>query len=63
MLKNFSDEGTGTTESINFPDGVGLYIAMECYRGLNQDRCSSLFKTAKNEKQKSCGKVTYKILP
>lgn len=57
MLLSYREEGIGTTERITFPDGVGLYIAMECYRGSNTEECGKLLDKAKTSTQKSCGKV------
>lgn len=54
---NEGEEGIGTLESITFRDGVGLYIALECYRESDPLKCSKLLDKAKNTKQKSCGKV------
>jgi hypothetical protein len=50
-------DASGTTVSINYPLGVGLFIALECYREINQPDCGKLFNEAKNSKQMSCEKV------
>ena len=52
-----SNQAIGTLENINFPEGVGLYIALECYREFNRSDCAKLFEQSKKAKQKSCGKV------
>ena len=50
-------DASGTQVSINYPLGVGIFIALECYREINQPDCGKLFNEAKNSKQLSCGKV------
>ncbi|CAF0786869.1 unnamed protein product [Brachionus calyciflorus] len=49
------NDATGTSINIDFPLGIGLYIANECYREINQPECEQLFDRSKNTKQKSCG--------
>ncbi len=44
--------------AITYPLGVGLFIALECYREINQPDCGKLFNEQKNAKQLSCGKVS-----
>lgn len=56
IIKKKRPDASGTTVSINFPSGVGLYISLECYREINQPDCGKLFNEAKNSKQQSCGK-------
>ena len=54
-----SDGASGTTVNVEFSHGIGLYIAMECFREINQPDCAKLFSTSKDVKQMSCAKVTH----
>ena len=51
------DDFSGTLTSIDFPQGVGLYIAQECFREMNQPECESLFERSSKTKQLSCGQA------
>jgi hypothetical protein len=57
-----SNDLSGTLANIEFPQGVGLYISLQCYREINSPECEKLFKRAKNSKQLSCGKVAKIVL-
>jgi len=49
------DDFSGTLTSVEFPQGVGLYIAQECFREMNQPECEKLFERSTKAKQMSCG--------
>ena len=51
------DDFSGTLTSVEFPQGVGLYIAQECFREMNQPECEKLFERSTKAKQLSCGQA------
>jgi hypothetical protein len=50
------EQAVGTLENVWFPDGVGMYIALGCYRDSSPERCSQLLTKAKSHASKACGK-------
>ncbi|RNA42532.1 hypothetical protein BpHYR1_011154 [Brachionus plicatilis] len=55
VLDDNLNDPTGTTISVDFPLGIGLYVTNECYREINQHECGKLFDRSRNIKQQSCG--------
>jgi hypothetical protein len=51
-----TDESSGTTVPVRYPYGIGLYIASECYREINNPECAKLMSQMKSKSQKSCDK-------
>ena len=49
------EDFSGTLTSVEFPQGVGMYIAQECFREMNQPECEKLFERSTKAKQMSCG--------
>lgn len=60
MMKTSShSDATGTTVDVYFPYGVGMFIALECFRETNNNDClKQLQKASENTKQNSCGGVS-----
>ena len=57
LIDEEEPEASGSTVEIEFPFGVGQYIALECYRELNNPDCKNLFKQSSSKmKHFSCGK-------
>jgi hypothetical protein len=57
-----SADVSDSTTQVNFPDGIGIFMALECFNSRNTEECMKLLENAYNAKRKACGRVKYLYL-
>jgi hypothetical protein len=61
ILTNLRNDMSDTIIDMEFPNGVGMFIALECFRESREEACMNLFINQTRKTQKSCGivKIVY----